>query len=366
MREQIEEDFRPFEKAGIPIENIEATFTHLRKTVSQPLLVRYRILNNELYRYFPKGEAISLKDNSTERAIKTLMQFIDLPNMDFILSYFDGMTLEDNYHVVPGGMQAPILISAKQIGVPHLILIPDWRSIGEWWIGEIKQVNEMVKNSSWDSKKEFAIWRGSFTKSIRRKFCQISLDYPDYLDARINYEENPQIRSDLEKEGLWGGRISMDQFIDCKYLPFVDGVVCASPAFQWRLLSNCVTFKPVSDEVQWFYRDLKPYVHYIPLKADLSDLIDQLEWAKSHDAECKKISEEATRFANQFLMYDDVLLYFTKVLYHYASLQNINVKEMRSDIRSNPEWVCIQYREKLGKAAKQKGMKGYTTEQTPF
>ena len=30
---------------------------------------------------------------------------------------------------------------------------------------------------------------------------------------------------------------------------------------------------------------LKPFEHYIPVKHDLSDLLDQIEWAKTHDEE---------------------------------------------------------------------------------
>ncbi|MBU6446766.1 MAG: hypothetical protein KGQ49_05140, partial [Verrucomicrobia bacterium] len=59
----------------------------------------------------------------------------------------------------------------------------------------------------------------------------------------------------------------------CKYQPYVDGYMTASPALQWRLLSNCVTFKPETNEIQWFTMAIKPYVHYVPLKSDLSDLL---------------------------------------------------------------------------------------------
>lgn len=30
---------------------------------------------------------------------------------------------------------------------------------------------------------------------------------------------------------------------------------------------------------------VRPWVHYVPLKMDLSDLAEKLEWARTHDAE---------------------------------------------------------------------------------
>lgn len=34
-----------------------------------------------------------------------------------------------------------------------------------------------------------------------------------------------------------------------------------------------------------FYKQLQPWVHYIPFKADLSDLLEKIQWARDHDEE---------------------------------------------------------------------------------
>jgi len=366
MKEQIDEDFLPFKTAGITQKKINATLAKIREKHSSPMIVRYRIMNNRLYRYFFEGEPISLTDNSTELALKTLLESIGLPDMDFILSFFDGITLDDHYLEVSEHLQAPVFFSAKVMNTPHVILIPDWRSIGLWWISDIKHVQSRINAFPWEKKKEFAIWRGSLTKSIRRKLCQLSKLFPDHLDAKFNFENNPQIKKELEQEGLFGNRVSWEEFLECKYLPVMDGVVCAAPAFQWRLLSQSVIFKPDSKEIQWFYRDLQPYIHYIPIKSDLSDLIEKLDWAKKHDAECKQIADRAYQFAKESLMYEDVLLYFTQVLMRYAKLQAIDASQIAKEIRENPRWVCIQYREKLKKEAQKQHMKGYFPQATPF
>ena len=74
----------------------------------------------------------------------------------------------------------------------------------------------------------------------------------------------------------------------------------------WKLLCNSVVFKVNSHWEQWYYPDLKEWVHYIPVKGDLSDLKEKFEWALSHDAECQEISKNATKFVQE-LTYENVL-----------------------------------------------------------
>ncbi len=357
MLEQIEEDFKGIEK--IAKEDVDESFAKVK--AFSPMLVRYRIVGNELYRYFTEGEPISLEDNGTERAIKTLIQKAELPNMDFILSYYDGYPCAG---ICPKDLKAPILVSAKLKQAPNGILIPDWRSIGAWWISDIKSVKKA--QVPWEKKKNFALWRGGLTKTIRYKLCQLSLDFPDILDARLSsYPEDPDLRKKIDEEGVMGDRCSWEEFLECKYLPYVDGVMCAAPALQWRLLSGSVTFKPDSNEIQWFYRALKPNIHYVPVKNDLSDLIGKLKWASAHDAECKKIAENARRFAEDNLMYNDVLNYFFYTLKRYGECQGLETDVLKKEIDRDPRWVKIQFRGKLRDLVDKGCLNGYCLEGTP-
>ena len=45
----------------------------------------------------------------------------------------------------------------------------------------------------------------------------------------------------------------------------------------------------------YIHDDMLPWVHYVPVKEDLSDLMEKLDWAESHQAEAKEISENASR-----------------------------------------------------------------------
>jgi hypothetical protein len=363
MREQILEDFQDYQEKSISSKNITSTFQQIQKTLGpNSQFVRYRVFRNELYRYFPENEPISLKDNSTEKALKTILVSTSLPDLDFIISFNDGIWPHDQYYLTKNiEEQAPLLVSAKIIGMHHTILIPDWRSIGAWWIADSKAILAKKDLVSWEKKKEMAIWRGGLTNPHRQDLCQLSFQFPDYLDARISLGETRPV-----DQKFIGNRLSWEELMRYKYLPYMDGVMCASPALQWRLLSGSLTFKPDSSEIQWFYRALRPFVHYVPIKADLSDLIEKLEWAKTHDAECKQIASQASQFALGNLLYPEVLFYFYQVLQTYASLQISTPSETETELLTDARWVSIQKRAVLKKEAKQLQMHGYTNKSTPF
>jgi hypothetical protein len=49
------------------------------------------------------------------------------------------------------------------------------------------------------------------------------------------------------------------------------------------MASNSVLFKTTEYTYQWFYDGLVPWHNYIPVRPDLQDLDDKIEWAKNND-----------------------------------------------------------------------------------
>jgi len=49
--------------------------------------------------------------------------------------------------------------------------------------------------------------------------------------------------------------------------------------------------------VDYFYDDLIPYVHYIPVKIDLSNLLEQVDWMIKNEEKSKEIANNAYEFA---------------------------------------------------------------------
>tara|TARA_A100001035_G_C27641747_1_gene434926 strand:- start:479 stop:850 length:372 start_codon:yes stop_codon:yes gene_type:complete len=76
---------------------------------------------------------------------------------------------------------------------------------------------------------------------------------------------------------------------------------CGATDLIWKLSSNSVVImkKPILES--WTMEGLlKPYVHYIPLKDDLSELDKIIQWCKDNDEKCQEIVKNANNFMKQF------------------------------------------------------------------
>ncbi len=343
MQEQILADLAPF--ANISSDALESTFKN-----GKLLFDRYRIVDNKLYKHVSKP--LSSRDNAFEKALKTLLLFAKIPNVDFIYCPMDGIPEpylpKDFYFASP---QAPIFAKAKLLSAPYILLIPDQFSLGQEWFEVSEEILALNEEIVWEDKEERAMWRGGFTdrgvpngvfvphfrKTPRYKISKLS---PEWVDAGLQWSENADTDQLLKEEGVMKAGASKKEHLRFKYLPVLDGHMCTYPGYQWRLLSNSVSFKQESDQIQWFYSALKPYVHFIPIKNDLGDLIEKIEWAKTHDEEVQKIVCNAQEFAKNHLLPEDAYLYLYLALKEYAKRQEI-------DWEMDDSWICIQYRKRL-------------------
>jgi len=58
-------------------------------------------------------------------------------------------------------------------------------------------------------------------------------------------------------------------------------------------------FHHVTPTKDYLHDVLKPWVHYVPVKANLSDLKEKFEWAESHPVMARRISDNATQFVKR-------------------------------------------------------------------
>jgi len=325
---------------------------------------RYRILDNKLYKFVPEGESFSDTDNPTEKALKTLLMHAQVPDCDFILCSMDGVPepyLPNDYYFVNNREdQSPILVQAKLAleSTKHLILIPDQLTLSEHWFFPSQEILKANQEIAWKEKKPIAIWRGglsdtgeptdgrfvaTYEKTPRYALCKISQEYPDLVDAGFTGLDSQEMERVARKIGVWKNSLSKKAHLEAKYLPVLDGHMCSYPGFHWRLLSNSACFKQESNQVQWFYAAVKPYVHYIPVKNDMSDLVEKIQWAQEHDRDVQAIVQNAQAFASKNLMLEDAYYYYAYVLSEYAKRQSIDFSQVPSD----PRWKCIQYRKRL-------------------
>jgi hypothetical protein len=99
----------------------------------------------------------------------------------------------------------------------------------------------------------------------------------------------------------FGDRISFADHANYKYMFVVDGNGIASSA-QWVFATGCVPlFVSHPRSYCWLNDVLIPWVHYIPISYDLSDLHTILQWLVDHDEEAHNVAQNALDFARKCL-----------------------------------------------------------------
>lgn len=361
---QLSQDFKEFEAQTITSDRVDLCFKEIEKKAGRKeVLFHYRILDNKLYKFVPNGG--STKDISFEKAIKTLCHFVKVPDVDFIYCAMDGVCesyMPENFHLAQDlETQVPILAAAKLKNTPYVVLIPDHLSVSENWANRIEEVEKLNKTICWEDKNEVGFWRGGisdigvpqtdcpkeYKTTPRYLICQLSKDNPDQIDAGFNIIEPEKLAQILAGENITKPSASIQDHLNYKYLPVLDGHMCTYPGYQWRLLSNSVAIKQESNQIQWFYSALTPFIHYIPVENYLSDLNEKLKWAKENDQKVQQIVKNAQSFARENLKMEDLYHYLLLTLQKYSTYQTIDFKKLKAETKLDPHWRCIQYRKQL-------------------
>ena len=75
------------------------------------------------------------------------------------------------------------------------------------------------------------------------------------------------------------------------------------------LYSNSVVFMPTPTRSSWAMEDkLVPFVHYVPIAQDLSNLLEMIEWAKQNDDIVQLISHKSTEYMERLYVSDQAAL----------------------------------------------------------
>jgi len=178
-------------------------------------------------------------------------------------------------------------------------------------------------NLKWETKKATAVFRGSNTgcgynpsNNTRLKLAKLGTIHPQFFDVGIT-NWNLRIRKNKDSpyfqipnvENLkLVAKLSPEQQSNYKYLINVDGHVSAFRLSLELSMGCCILLVDSSHKWKmWFSDLLEPYVHYVPVKSDLSDLLSQFQWCLKNDEKCKKIAQNSLNFYNKYLTKKGVL-----------------------------------------------------------
>jgi Glycosyl transferase family 90 len=141
----------------------------------------------------------------------------------------------------------------------------------------------------WPERLPRALWRGMTTGAPapngwrgldRIALCELAALYPDRFDAGITgivQIDDPDEVSAIRASGLMGAFMPPNQFHRYRYQIDIDGNTNSWSGLFQKLLTGSTVLKIASRGGfrQWYYDRLVPWHNFVPVAADLSDLVDR-------------------------------------------------------------------------------------------
>ncbi|KAI8128802.1 U3 small nucleolar RNA-associated protein 18 like protein [Lucilia cuprina] len=297
QEEQIVSDLHSFKRV-----NFSLIRDNLIKRYNQPesiSLCHYIVKDQQIWRKcYGKYDGFKMFMDATLLALGRVVQ---LPDMEFFLNLGDWPLSKK------GGQQRTSgpypVFSWSGSNDSHDIVLPTY-DITESTLGIMERVTlDMlsVQRSKylWGDKIDKLFWRGRDSRRERLDLIDLARQRPDLIDAAIT---NFFFFRDEEQ----------------KYGPRVDHIS--------------------------FMEFFKPYQHYIPVKRDLSDLIDNIEWAKEEKNQklVQEIAKKSREFAVNNLLPRNIYCYHMALFKEWSQrlVSPINVLPDMERVREKNACSC--------------------------
>ena len=173
----------------------------------------------------------------------------------------------------------------------------------------------------WDARVPKVFWRGSTTGIRlhmppgpgepddlswlpRLQFCRLtqSQELRELCDVGVSaiaQIPEPHLVDRIARSGLTKERTSREYSMQYRGAFDIDGNANAWSGLFCSLLGASCVLKIGSPKGfrQWYYDTLQPWVHFIPVRSDLSDIRDMVQWFAAHDSEARDIAARGRELA---------------------------------------------------------------------
>uniref|UniRef100_A0A7N9ATM7 Protein O-glucosyltransferase 1 n=1 Tax=Mastacembelus armatus TaxID=205130 RepID=A0A7N9ATM7_9TELE len=309
----LQHDLHPF-SGGISEDLMAAT-------VKRGVGTHYQIIGNKLYRehncMFPA------RCSGVEHFILEVIN--RLPDLEMVVNVRD-------YPQVPSWVQPTLpVFSFSKTSDYQDIMYPAWTfweggpavwpiyptGLGRWDLMR-DDLRKSAEQWPWKKKESKGFFRGSRTSPERDPLILLSREAPELVDAE--YTKNQAWRSEKDTLGRPAAKeIPLVDHCKYKYLFNFRGVA-ASFRFKHLFLCGSLVFHVGEEWQEFFYPQLKPWVHYIPVRQDLSDVRELLQFVKDNDAIAQEIATRGRQFILDQLRMDDVSCYWERLLTEFSQL----------------------------------------------
>lgn len=229
-----------------------------------------------------------------------------------------------NYNNAPGGESVPVFTTCAIAGCNHAFPMPAYmtmidsqNSTANWH----KVFRQFDMDFPWEKKIRKVVWRGALSEnnpkkvfsSARWRLCEKAHSLgSDYYD--VGLVNIPQFLKDQLGDidvtpvgGLKKGISPMNDFQQYLAVMDLDGNSWSS-RFGTLLCYNSVAVKVEPKYYDYFFYDLQPWKHYVPIKDDLSDLEENIAFIMNpqNEAVVKEIIATANQWCSERFVYAEL------------------------------------------------------------
>ena len=197
----------------------------------------------------------------------------------------------------------PVLTKARLIGVPHNGILMKYEYDYHWRILETFKDNYV-----WEDKNDSVCWRGNHITALNKKYNRRYFVEKYSNKYNIGFVTKNSDDYTIANPTLFKNTMTQDEQLKSKYLICLEGNDVGT-SLKWQLASNSIVLMAKPTIEGWLMEGaLEPFVHYVPLKDDLTDLDDMIDWCKNNDNMCKEISANARKHMEQFMDHENEIM----------------------------------------------------------
>ena len=242
---------------------------------------------------------------------------------DFVINRWIGvLPLFAEYYRRQGRDSGDIQVNLEDHGVvpglafcdnrPEYFLVPDTPYLTSRGYTKIRE-HFAAHNVEWQQRKPVAFWRGSTSgrmadpavgwRSLPRvTLCQIAQSHRGLINAGISQVAqmpNAEAEEEVKASGLLSDFVPPEDLNKYRYQIDIDGNTNSWPGLFQKLLTGSPVLKVASRDGfrQWYYDRLKPWVNFVPVATDMSDLVEKVQWLTVHDNTARAIGRNGCLLA---------------------------------------------------------------------
>lgn len=204
-------------------------------------------------------------------------------------------------------------------------LVPDF-NFHAWPRVGISDYNELIKDIDACGKQPYEQnkvgWIGSISHPNREILLDIGNDNKELFDFKrwghwhyVKKDMTPDLNSKYETSPY-----ILTQDLVKKYSMLID---IEGEGYSGRVKHLLWSHRPLllqdRPHKEYFYEYLKEWEHYIPVKRDLSDLVEKTQWCLNNNSEALKIAENAHQFAKTYLTREACYAQWNKIITKHIS-----------------------------------------------